>query len=130
MYFTKMVLLIGTILAHPTNFDCVILNWIDGDTVDVNVDLGFDLVLKRRVRVYGLNAPEIHSTDLEEKKAGLESKVYAEKLIPVGSVVKIIDHGQEKFGRWLGTIEFGDHQDFAKTMIETGHGKAYFGGPR
>ena len=51
-----------------------ILRVVDGDTVDCNIDLGFDLCIKRRVRLFGIDAPESRTLDLEEKQRGLAAK--------------------------------------------------------
>jgi micrococcal nuclease len=51
--------------------------WVDGDTVDVDIDLGFDIILKKqRVRLHGINAPESRTKDLEEKEKGLAAKEF------------------------------------------------------
>ena len=112
-----------------------ILRWLDGDTceVDVNlIDLGFKIRMQDTVRVYGINAPEIHSTDPKEKAAGEAAKLFAEGLAPVGSTVEIqtAKANKEKFGRWLAVITIADGRDFAHDMIAAGHAKPYFGGPR
>ena len=80
----------------------------DGDTMDVDLDLGFDVVLaKQRVRLYGIDTPESRTRDKVEKKFGLISKDYVKKRCPVGSKVIIGTHvGDErgKFGRILGEV--------------------------
>ena len=85
-----------------------VLRIIDGDTMDVDLDLGFDVVLaKQRVRLYGIVTPESRTRDKVEKKFGLISKDYVKKRCPVGSKVIIGTHvGDErgKFGRILGEV--------------------------
>ena len=85
-----------------------VLRIIDGDTMDVDLDLGFDVVLaKQRVRLYGIDTPESRTRDKVEKKFGLISKDYVKKSCPVGSKVIIGTHvGDErgKFGRILGEV--------------------------
>ena len=85
-----------------------VLRIIDGDTMDVDLDLGFDVVLaKQRVRLYGIDTPESRTRDKVEKKFGLISKDYVKKRCPVGSKVVIGTHvGDErgKFGRILGEV--------------------------
>ena len=85
-----------------------VLRIIDGDTMDVDLDLGFDVVLaKQRVRLYGIDTPESRTRDKVEKKFGLISKDYVKKRCPVGSKVIIGTHvGDErgKFGRILGEV--------------------------
>ena len=85
-----------------------VLRIIDGDTMDVDLDLGFDVVLaKQRFRLYGIDTPESRTRDKVEKKFGLISKDYVKKRCPVGSKVIIGTHvGDErgKFGRILGEV--------------------------
>lgn len=114
-------------------YTCIILRWIDGDSVEVSTDLGFRISVQHVVRVYGLNTPETHTRDTEEKMRGLAAKAFAESLAPVNSKVTIQSHkadDTEKFGRWLADIYLPDDSNFSKRMIEAGHGVEYFGGPR
>ena len=122
-------------MINPTyEYDCVVVQIVDGDTLDVSADLGFSISLAERARVYGLNCREIHSTDIEEKRLGLADKAFAEGLLPSGTHAKMrshkIDDPREKFGRWLCEIELPNGKDFAAEMIAAGHGIAYFGGRR
>ena len=67
-------------------YNCKIVRVVDGDTVDVDIDLGFDVWLKKqRIRLYGVDTPESRTRDLEEKKYGFAAKAVVEKHIPVGS---------------------------------------------
>ena len=79
---------------------------VDGDTVDVSIDLGFDIQYNSRVRLYGINTPESRTRDLEEKKKGLAAKARVEELVPIGSSVILSTQkdGNGKFGRILGMI--------------------------
>lgn len=84
---------------------------IDGDTIDVDIDLGFDVWLKKqRIRLYGVDAPESRTSDLEEKKFGMLAKMFVMEKCPGGSQIKIRtrldDRG--KFGRILGEIIIDD----------------------
>ena len=66
-------------------YKVVIDRWVDGDTVDVDIDLGFDVVLKKqRVRLHGINAPESRTRDLEEKEKGLAAKEYCKNFCKEG----------------------------------------------
>ncbi|MBQ8999845.1 MAG: thermonuclease family protein [Clostridium sp.] len=78
-----------------------ILRIIDGDTIVVNIDLGFNIWKKATLRLYGINAPEIKGT---EKELGLKSKEYVSSLIPINSYVKLECLGKDKYGRWLANI--------------------------
>jgi len=95
-------------------YHCKIIKVIDGDTVDVDIDLGFGVWLKKeRVRVNGIDTPESRTRDKEEKKFGLISKNRVKQLLPVGStqILKTESdrNGEDKkgkFGRILGDFVF------------------------
>ena len=76
---------------------------IDGDTIDVDIDLGFDCWLHRqRIRLHGIDTPESRTRDLEEKKYGLAAKAFVEKFIPLGSTALLNTKEKGKYGRYLG----------------------------
>ena len=85
---------------------------VDGDTIDADIDLGFDVVLRdQRVRLYGINTPESRTRDLEEKAKGLAAKARVNEMAPVGTVVTLLTHKYDakgKFGRILGAIVTDD----------------------
>ena len=87
-------------------YNCKIVRVVDGDTVDVDIDLGFDVWLKKqRIRLYGVDTPQSRTRDLEEKKYGFAAKAFVEKHIPVGSKQILrtkLDDARGKFGRILG----------------------------
>ena len=95
-------------------YHCKILKVVDGDTVDVDIDLGFGVWLKKeRVRINGIDTPESRTRDKEEKKFGLISKNRVKQLLPVGStqILKTESdrNGEDKkgkFGRILGDFVF------------------------
>jgi micrococcal nuclease len=95
-------------------YHCKIVKVVDGDTVDVDIDLGFGVWLKKeRVRVNGIDTPESRTRDKEEKKFGLISKNRVKQLLPVGStqILKTESdrNGEDKkgkFGRILGDFVF------------------------
>ena len=107
---------------------------IDGDTIDVNLDLGFDVVLKKqRIRLYGLNTPESRTRDLEEKQYGLAAKARLKELLEEGETLSLrpaIDKkARGKYGRILGTI-YADGVNLNDLLIEEGHAIEYFGGTK
>jgi len=118
-------------------YKCKILRVVDGDTVDVDIDLGFGVWMhKERVRMMGIDTPESRTRDRVEKAFGLASKDRLKELLPVGSthVLKTeIDRSGEdkkgKFGRILGDflVDAGRCTDI---LIEEGHAVAYFGGSK
>ena len=104
---------------------------VDGDTVDITLDLGFDILYNNRIRLLGIDTPESRTRDLEEKKLGLAAKDRVKELCPVGSTVtvKTTKDGRGKFGRILGEIYVGD-VNVNKLLIEEGHAVEYFGGKK
>ena len=88
-----------------------ILKVVDGDTVDVIIDLGFDVFLEKRVRMAGVNAPESRTRDLEEKAKGLKTKAWLIEKFNTDEQIIIetsLDNQYGKFGRVLGTFYIGD----------------------
>lgn len=86
-------------------YKCTIIKIIDGDTIDVDIDLGFKVQLyKRRVRLYGIDTPESRTRDLEEKKRGLLSKQYLLDHTPIGSTILLESLDRGKSGTILGRI--------------------------
>ena len=108
---------------------------IDGDTVDVDIDLGFGIWQKNeRVRIMGIDTPESRTRDKIEKKFGLAAKAKLKSILGKDTVLKttINKKGLDmkgKFGRVLGDF-LQDDKSVAKTMCETGHAVAYFGGAK
>ena len=108
---------------------------IDGDTVDVDIDLGFGIWQKNeRVRIMGIDTPESRTRDKIEKKFGLAAKVKLKSILGKITVLKttINKKGVDmkgKFGRVLGDFLQND-KSVAKIMCETGHAVAYFGGAK
>lgn len=102
---------------------------VDGDTIDVIIDLGFDIMYKSRVRLFGIDTPESRTRDLDEKKFGLLSKEYLKSALSKAQKIVIKTHkGEEtgKFGRILGEI-FCDGVNVNQQMCEVGHAVAYYG---
>ena len=89
-------------------YNAKVLRIVDGDTIDVDIDLGFGVwIHKERIRLEGIDTPESRTRDLEEKKFGLLSKEYVRSLLPVGSIVKLVCKTYDskgKFCRILGDI--------------------------
>ena len=114
-------------------YNAVLDRVVDGDTVDATIDLGFDTWKKTRIRFYGINAPESRTRDLEEKKKGLAAK---ERLIEIlkanNNKFVLKSHGVGKYGRCLGElyVETLGEISVQQTLINEGHGVAYFGGKR
>ena len=92
-------------------YNCTIVKVIDGDTVDVDIDLGFGVWLKKqRIRLYGIDTPESRTRDLEEKKYGLVAKAFVLAHLPLGSTrtLTTVQDKTGKYGRILGKFKAYD----------------------
>ena len=116
-------------------YRCKLRRVVDGDTVDVDIDLGFGIWQKNeRVRIMGIDTPESRTRDKVEKKFGLAAKAKLKSILGKTTVLKttINKKGIDmkgKFGRVLGDF-LQDDKSVAKIMCETGHAVAYFGGAK
>jgi micrococcal nuclease len=104
---------------------------VDGDTIDVDIDLGFDISFSSRVRLAGIDTPESRTKDRMEKTLGLESKDYLKKAIDEAKTVVIKTekmNSSEKYGRILGWV-FLDGSDVSinQKMIDDGYAWGYMG---
>ena len=117
-------------------YKCKILRVVDGDTVDVDIDLGFGIVLSNeRVRIMGIDTPESRTRDKLEKIFGLASKTRLKELLGKEGILKtqVNKNGEDmkgKFGRILGDFVSKDGRMVTDIMIEEGHCVAYFGGSK
>ena len=106
-------------------------NVVDGDTIDVLIDLGFDILFASRVRLAGIDTPESRTRDLVEKALGLESKEYLKKYLKDAKSVVIKTekmNSTEKFGRILGWVYInGDTESLNDKMINDGYAWGYMG---
>jgi len=121
------------------NFRVIEINRVlDGDTIDVTIDLGFDLYKKERVRVAGVDTPEKRTRDLEEKALGIDATNWLKEKLE-GALAGDDDlvirtelvGGVGKYGRLLGWLYLGDaHVSLNEEMIEEGYAWAYDGGTK
>jgi micrococcal nuclease len=111
---------------------------VDGDTIDVTIDLGFDLYKKERVRVAGVDTPEKRTRDLDEKALGLDATNWMKEQLE-GAIDGDDDlvirtelvGGMGKYGRLLGWLYIGDGEtSLNEQMIEEGYAWAYDGGTK
>ena len=110
-------------------YRCKILRVVDGDTVDVDIDLGFGVWLhKERIRIMGIDTPETRTRDLVEKQFGLLAKEFVKELMPVGSSQTIMTTKDKtgKFGRILGDFSIDDKL-FTEITIEKNLAVRYHG---
>ena len=111
-------------------YKCKIVKVVDGDTTDVDIDLGFGVWLKKqRIRFFGIDTPESRTRDLEEKKYGLAAKKYVTDHMPLGSTQTLVTvkDGKGKYGRILGQFKLEDGSILNDNMIAEHHAVAYFG---
>ena len=113
-------------------YQAVIKRVVDGDTVDIDIDLGFGVILKdERVRIMGIDTPESRTRDLTEKKFGLASKERLKQLLGKKSILKCKEYDSKgKFGRILGDFTTNDGRMVTDVLVEEGHAVAYFGGSK
>jgi micrococcal nuclease len=108
-----------------------VTNVVDGDTIDVIIDLGFDILFSSRVRLAGIDTPESRTTDKAEKVLGLEAKEYLKKSLKDAKSVVIKTEkmdSSEKYGRILGWVYVnGDTVSLNDMMINHGYAWGYLG---
>jgi micrococcal nuclease len=125
---------------QQNEYDVILLDCVDGDTVDVDIDLGFGVWLKdERVRIMGIDTPESRTRDKVEKLFGTAAKNRLKELLAEGGKLITTEnkHGEDmkgKFGRILGDFYVeryeGERERVTDIMIEEGHCVAYFGGSK
>ena len=110
-------------------YRCKVVRIIDGDTVDVDIDLGFGVWLhKERVRLYGIDTPESRTRDLEEKKYGLAAKDFLTGMLDDDQIIlKTHKDKTGKFGRILGELWYAGKHNINQKMIDEHHAVAYHG---
>ena len=113
-------------------YQAVIKRVVDGDTVDIDIDLGFGIILKdERVRIMGIDTPESRTRDLTEKKFGLASKARLKEILGKTATLVCKEYDAKgKFGRVLGDFTTNDGRMVTDVLIEEGHAVAYFGGSK
>jgi micrococcal nuclease len=105
---------------------------VDGDTIDVEIDLGFNISYSQRVRLNGIDTPESRTTNLEEKKLGLEVKEYLKNRLEGKKDIVIKTEkpdSSEKYGRILGTLTI-DGASINQEMVDKGYAWGYDGGTK
>ena len=113
---------------------CRVDRVVDGDTVDLWINLGFSTFVKKRVRLQGIDAPESRTRDLDEKKRGLAAKARLIEMLHADqtgetALCDLESHEIGKYGRVLGTLWIGD-LNINRQMLVEGFAKEYHGGRR
>ena len=110
-------------------YNCKLDRVVDGDTIDVHIDLGFGVWLyKQRVRLHGIDTPESRTRNKAEKALGLLAKSRLDELCGQELLVKSL--GKGKYGRILGIPYTISGEDICQKLIEEDHAVAYFGGSK
>ena len=110
-------------------YSCKVERVVDGDTVDVMLDLGFDILYNCRVRLFGIDTPESRTRNLDEKARGKMASAFLKEAIDNGTKVVIqtkLKDSRGKFGRVLGNVVV-DGVNINQSMIDHYHAAAYFG---
>ena len=107
---------------------------VDGDTIDADIDLGFDISLSKRIRLAGIDTPESRTTNAKEKAMGLESKEWIKKALEGAKDIIIkteLPDSTEKYGRIIGHLFInGQETSLNNQMITSGYALAYDGGTK
>ena len=108
-------------------YECKIVRVIDGDSIVVDIDLGFGLWIHGEyIRLFGVDCPECRSRDKEEKAAGLAAKKFVERFLQVGETYTLNTQDKGKFGRYLGTIS-NETETVNKALINEHLAVVYYG---
>ena len=114
------------------NYKAKLIRVVDGDTVDVMVDLGFDIWVKKRLRLFGIDAYESRTRDKKEKKKGLAAKARLKQVLERQEEFHLLSHGVGKYGRCLAVIyviksyiksDKYHGKNINKMLVEEGHAK-------
>jgi micrococcal nuclease len=111
-----------------------LLDVVDGDTIDVQIDLGFDVSFTSRVRLNGIDTPESRTLDLKEKKLGLDAKDWLKHRLETARKIVIRTEkpdSSEKYGRILATLVVDDEPtSLNDQMVKSGYAWGYDGGTK
>jgi micrococcal nuclease len=102
-------------------YKATVLRVVDGDTVDISIDLGLKIFTTQRIRLYGINAPELRTPE------GPAARQRLMELMPIGSeiIVRTVKDKTEKFGRYLGVFIDHDGNQINQKMVDEGHAVHY-----
>jgi len=123
-------------MSTQNEYDVDVVKVVDGDTVDVDIHLGFGIILSdERVRIMGIDTPESRTSDKVEDLFGEAAKSRLKELMKEGAKLITTEdrHGEDmkgKFGRVLGDFRLADGRTVTDALVEEGHAVAYFGGSK
>lgn len=101
---------------------------VDGDTIDAEIDLGFDTHVKKRIRLYGINTPEVRTRDKQEKARGIAAKQRLQQIIDShDGVIYMNSMDKGKYGRCIGVLYESniDHESINDMLVNEGHAVPY-----
>ena len=110
-------------------YKCKLVKVVDGDTIDVDIDLGFGVWMRnQRIRLYGIDTPESRTSDKVEKVYGNAAKDFLVKWTDAGDLtLKTFKDDKGKFGRILGEIWFGGTYNINQILVDNHHAVRYYG---
>jgi len=109
-------------------YNAELLRIVDGDTIDVLIDLGFNITIKERVRLYGIDTPEVRTRNLEEKARGKAASARLGELLTEHFIIETKIDKRGKFGRLLGIIYAhvdGKLTNLNEALVQEGHAERY-----
>lgn len=113
-------------MITPFTYNAIYQSNYDGDTITVDIDLGFGIILKdQKLRLYGINAPELKGKD---KEKGKESRNYLNSILSAYLTIKTYKDKKEKYGRWLADVYNDRGEHLNAMMVESGHAEQNFYG--
>ena len=109
-------------------YKCKLIKVVDGDTVDAMIDLGFNTWVKKRIRLHGIDCPEVRTRNKIEKAKGMAAKYKLEEILDESSgCFNLVSHGVGKYGRCIGEIRGANKSvhglTINETLVKEGHAK-------
>ncbi len=102
---------------------------VDGDTIDLTIDLGFYCITKQRFRLARINTEETNSSDPIKRAKGNDAKIFLDEYLNRSKCITVTSIKTEKYGRWLAEI-FADGQNINDILVRYGLANSYDGGKR
>jgi endonuclease YncB( thermonuclease family) len=117
-------------VSHEYRYLAEVIGVVDGDTIDVRIDLGFDIVRRERVRIDGINTPEIRTKDAEVKQRGVAAREFVVAWVAEHPRVRLTTvKDSDKYGRYLARVQGLDGSDLGQELLSAKHAVIYRRGP-